>query len=35
MAGDHVGMKYLIKDCHHIARLLAMVGISRSNGRGF
>jgi succinoglycan biosynthesis protein ExoM len=35
MAGDHVGMKYLIKDCHHIARLLAIVGISRSNGRGF
>jgi glycosyltransferase involved in cell wall biosynthesis len=35
IAGDHVGMKYLIKDCHHIARLLAIVGISRSHGRGF
>jgi succinoglycan biosynthesis protein ExoM len=35
MAGDHVGMKYLIKDCHHIARLLAIVKIARSNGRGF
>ena len=35
MAGDHVGMKYLIKDCHHIARLLAIVGIARSSGRGF
>jgi succinoglycan biosynthesis protein ExoM len=35
MVGDHVGMKYLIKDCHHIARLLAIIGISRSTDRGF
>jgi glycosyltransferase involved in cell wall biosynthesis len=35
IAGHHIGMKYLIKDCHHIARLAAMVGISRSTGRGF
>jgi len=33
--GDHVGMKYLIKDCHHIARLFAILGISRSARRTF
>jgi GT2 family glycosyltransferase len=35
LLGDHVGMKYLIKDCHHIARLLAILGISRSARRDF
>jgi glycosyltransferase involved in cell wall biosynthesis len=35
LLGDHVGMKYLIKDCHHIARLLAILGISRSAHRDF
>lgn len=33
--GDHVGMKYLIKDCHHISRLLAILGISRRDTREF
>jgi succinoglycan biosynthesis protein ExoM len=33
--GDHVGMKYLIKDCHHISRLLTILGISRRDNRDF
>jgi len=33
--GDHIGMKYLIKDCHHIARLLAILGVWRSTRRDF
>jgi len=35
LLGDHVGMKYLIKDCHHIARLLAILGLSHSGSRNF
>lgn len=35
LLGDHLGMKYLIKDCHHIGRLLAILGVSRSSGRDF
>jgi succinoglycan biosynthesis protein ExoM len=35
LLGDHVGMKYLIKDCHHIARLLAILGVSHSRSRDF
>ncbi len=35
LLGDHVGMKYLIKDCHHIARLLAILGLSHSVSRDF
>lgn len=35
VAGDHLGMKYLIKDCHHISRLGAMLGFGRSAGRNF
>jgi hypothetical protein len=35
LLGDHVGMKYLIKDCHHIGRLLAMLGVSHSASRDF
>jgi succinoglycan biosynthesis protein ExoM len=35
LLGDHVGMKYLIKDCHHIARLLAILGVSHSASRDF
>jgi succinoglycan biosynthesis protein ExoM len=35
LCGDHVGMKYLIKDCHHIGRLLAILGVSHSNRREF
>jgi succinoglycan biosynthesis protein ExoM len=35
LCGDHVGMKYLIKDCHHISRLLAMLGISNLGSRNF
>jgi glycosyltransferase involved in cell wall biosynthesis len=35
LVGDHVGMKYLIKDCHHIARLLAILGVSHSTSRDF
>jgi succinoglycan biosynthesis protein ExoM len=35
LAGDHIGMKYLIKDCHHIARLLAIFRIRRSTDRVF
>lgn len=35
LLGDHVGMMYLIKDCHHIARLLAIVGVSHSASRDF
>lgn len=33
--GEHLGMKYLIKDCHHIARLLAILGFPQSASRGF
>lgn len=28
LAGDHLFMRYLTKDCHHIGRLMAMVGFS-------
>jgi glycosyltransferase involved in cell wall biosynthesis len=35
LLGDHVGMKYLIKDCHHIGRLLAILGVSHSASRDF
>jgi glycosyltransferase involved in cell wall biosynthesis len=35
LLGDHVGMKYLIKDCHHIARLLAILGVPNSEKRDF
>jgi glycosyltransferase involved in cell wall biosynthesis len=35
LLGDHLGMKYLIKDCHHIARLLAIVGVPHSACRDF
>lgn len=35
LLGDHVAMKYLIKDCHHIARLLAIFGVSHSASRDF
>jgi glycosyltransferase involved in cell wall biosynthesis len=35
LLGDHVAMKYLIKDCHHIARLLAIFGVSHSDSRDF
>ncbi len=35
LLGDHLGMKYLIKDCHHIARLLAILGVWRSTRRDF
>lgn len=27
LTGTHVFMRYLVKDCHHIGRLLAMIGI--------
>ena len=33
--GEHLGMKYLIKDCHHVARLLAVLGMSNSSRRNF
>lgn len=33
--GEHHGMKYLIKDCHHVARLLAMLGVPISVRRDF
>lgn len=35
LLGDHLGMKYLVKDCHHIGRLLAILGVSHSNSRDF
>jgi glycosyltransferase involved in cell wall biosynthesis len=35
LLGDHVGMKYLIKDCHHIGRLLAIAGVRHSARRDF
>ena len=35
LLGDHLGMKYLIKDCHHIARLLAIAGVTHSVSRDF
>ncbi len=35
LLGDHIGMKYLIKDCHHIGRLLAVLGVSHSAKRNF
>jgi succinoglycan biosynthesis protein ExoM len=35
LVGEHVGMKYLIKDCHHIGRLLAILGVSHSASRDF
>ncbi|HVZ83090.1 MAG TPA: glycosyltransferase family A protein [Terracidiphilus sp.] len=35
LLGDHLGMKYLIKDCHHIARLLAIFGLPRTAKRNF
>lgn len=33
--GEDVGMKYLIKDCHHISRFLAVLGFSPSASRNF
>lgn len=35
LVGDHLGMIYLIKDCHHLSRLGAMLGFGRSAGRNF
>lgn len=35
LAGHHLGMKYLIKNCHHIGRLLAIIGIRHSTTRDF
>lgn len=35
LLGDHLGMKYLIKACHHIGRLLTILGISHSASRDF
>jgi len=35
LIGDHVGMKYLIKDCHHVSRLLALFGLPHSVQRDF
>jgi len=35
LLGDHVGMKYLVKDCHHIGRLLAVLGVQHSCSRDF
>lgn len=35
LAGFHVAMKYLIKDCHHIGRLLAILGIEPIKQRNF
>ena len=35
LLGEHVGMKYLVKDCHHIARLLAILGVAHSGSRDF
>ena len=35
LLGEHVGMKYLIKNCHHIGRLLAILGVSHSESRDF
>jgi glycosyltransferase involved in cell wall biosynthesis len=35
LCGEHVGMKYLIKDCHHVGRLLAIMGVSHSTRRDF
>jgi len=35
LLGEHVGMKYLVKDCHHIGRLLALLGIQHSAVRNF
>jgi len=33
--GQHVGMKYLIKDCHHFGRLLAVLGVPHSRTRNY
>lgn len=33
--GVHHGMKYLIKDCHHLGRLMALVGIEPFKERNF
>jgi GT2 family glycosyltransferase len=35
LAGEHFGMKLLIKTCHHLARLLAIFGIQHSRSRDF
>jgi glycosyltransferase involved in cell wall biosynthesis len=35
LLGDHIGMKYLIKDCHHVSRLLAILGVLHSTNRDF
>jgi succinoglycan biosynthesis protein ExoM len=35
LAGEHLGMKYLIKDCHHISRLGAILGIGSAVKRNF
>lgn len=35
LLGDHVGMRYLIKDCHHVSRLLAVFGFQHSANRTF
>lgn len=33
--GEHIGMKYLIKDFHHIGRFFAVLGVSHSATRDF
>jgi succinoglycan biosynthesis protein ExoM len=35
LLGDHIWMKYLVKDCHHVGRLLAILGVSHSTNRDF
>jgi succinoglycan biosynthesis protein ExoM len=35
VAGEHIFMKYLVKDCHHIGRLFAMCGIMLVTERNF
>lgn len=35
LCGDHIGMKYLIKDCHHVSRLLAAFGFQHATERNF
>jgi glycosyltransferase involved in cell wall biosynthesis len=35
LLGEHIGMKYLIKDFHHIGRFFAVLGVSHSASRDF
>jgi succinoglycan biosynthesis protein ExoM len=35
IAARHLGIKYLIKDCHHISRLLAIFGVGDVSRRDF